>query len=358
MDLDKTDELVELAQVLSHRRKLIGAYSQNEFGLFAAARINEVLASTCRFNPSSTVQAARDKGRFREINGFGALACRTDNPWQICSTHRELSEFLTQSDWPEGLIVKPRCGVASMGVKRVRNAEDIASIEIPGEGLLAELFVRGTQFSVETFSFNGTHRLICINQEALSECGASNEFVNVGHMLPMNLGRELNERLFDSAKTALDAIGLIHGPCHTEMIVSNGEVFIIEMNTRPAGSPIPEMIFASTGFDLYSLCVDWFLGRDVEPRIELHANGGAAVRHFMPPPGRLLAVHGLEQAQSVKGVSRVMLQVSPGQIIPTLESGFERAGYVTAVGDSPESAYASCCLAVSLVQFEVDPHSA
>jgi len=67
------------------------------------------------------------------------------------------SMSLAGSASADGAIAKPRFGVASAGVVRIRTVEDALKVRFPEEGLLAELCLHGTQYSFETFSCEGQH---------------------------------------------------------------------------------------------------------------------------------------------------------------------------------------------------------
>ncbi len=352
-DLDDAETFADLAGELVRTRRVIGAYSQNEYGLHAAALTNEMLGANCRFNSTYAVLNGRDKRRFRER--VSCARSERDISWRFCQDAEDLSRFLTEVSWPEGVVIKPAMGVGSIGVRRVNAASEIGPASVPIGGVLAETFISGTQYSVETFSYCGVHQVICVNRE-INTCGCLHDwFINIGHMLPVFLDgdtdRAIRRRVFD----ALDAIGVFHGPAHTEVVLRDGRVSIIEINTRPAGSPIPAMIQWATGLDLYSHSLDWFLGRNVRVETQCLPGRGAAVRHFEPAPGRLVAIRGVEKARSMKGVREIVLKVRPGETIRPLMSAFDRIGYVMAVAETAEDAYAICCEAVDMIQFEVEP---
>jgi cysteine synthase A len=164
----------------------------------------------------------------------------------------------------------------------------------------------------------------------------------MGHMLPIHLDADVDGVLHERVLDALDAVEVFHGPAHTEVIVRDGKVSIIEVNARPAGSPIPAMIQLVTGVNLYQHSLDWFLGRNMRAEPQKLTGKGAAVRHFGPPPGRLVAIRGLERVRLIGGVKEIVLKVAPGDRIHPLRSAFDRVGYLTAVAATAEDAYSIC----------------
>ena len=63
----------------------------------------------------------------------------------------------------------------------------------------------------------------------------------------------------------MTAIGVTNGPCHTEIKVIDGEVYLIEFNARPGGDHIWwPMVELSTGFDILAAVVQAATG-DLKP---------------------------------------------------------------------------------------------
>jgi cysteine synthase A/argininosuccinate lyase len=82
--------------------------------------------------------------------------------------------------------------------------------------------------------------------------------------------------------------------------------------------------------------------------------GGAAVAFLVPPVGRLVAVEGLDVAESMDGVEWVRVYRRPGHLFGPLRRGADRAGAVLATGDSREHALERARLAADAVRFRVD----
>jgi L-aminoacid ligase-like protein len=82
--------------------------------------------------------------------------------------------------------------------------------------------------------------------------------------------------------------------------------------------------------------------------------GGAAVVFFVPPPGRLVEVEGVEEAAAQDGVGWLRVYRRPGHVFGSLRRGADRAGAVLATGASREEALERACRAADAVRFRVD----
>ncbi len=74
----------------------------------------------------------------------------------------------------------------------------------------------------------------------------------------------------------------------------------------------------------------------------------------MPPPGRLVAVDGLDEAEAVDGVVWVRVYRRPGHVFGELRRGADRAGATLATGRTREEALTRARRAVRAVRFRVD----
>lgn len=110
------------------------------------------------------------------------------------------------------------------------------------EGFLPE----GMECSVESLSFHGEHRIIQVTEKWSS--GAPH-CVELGHHQPANLDAATRQAVERAVTGGLAAIGIENGPCHTEVKICDGKVYLIEFNARPGGDHISYPLTGlSTGY--------------------------------------------------------------------------------------------------------------
>lgn len=165
---------------------------------------------------------------------------------------------IKNSDVPYPIILKP----TSLGGKRgitvvkdensLKNAFDYAKSSFrkgTTPVIIAEQFLEGgMECSVESISFKGKHTIIQITQK---DSSGAPHCVELGHHQPAPLSKDIWDKVVKGVSSGLTAIGLINGPCHTEIKIIDGKVYLIEFNARPGGDHIWwPMVELSTGFDI------------------------------------------------------------------------------------------------------------
>ncbi|MFE1800422.1 ATP-grasp domain-containing protein [Streptomyces sp. NPDC059517] len=259
----------------------------------------------------------------------------------VCADRAAAEQAARELGFP--LVVKPVDLCAGMFVRRVDDERElteacraIADFPLNARGqlrapvLLLEELLDGPEVSVETVSFAGSTHVVGVTDKSLSGAPA---FIETGHMFPAALTPADAEAAQDTAVQAIKALGLDSVVAHTEIRLTAAGPRVVEVNPRPAGNRITELIRHVTGLDLAAACVDVALDRtpDLQPR----ATGlrSAAVGFLVPDTeGTLEAIVGAEQVRSAEGVLEVQL-AEPGRTVRTAGSNNEYLGHVMA-GDA------------------------
>lgn len=115
--------------------------------------------------------------------------------------------------------------------------------------VIAEQFLEGgMECSVESISYKGKHTIIQITQK---DSSGAPHCVELGHHQPAPLSKEVWDKVVCGVAAGLSAVGIKNGPCHTEIKIINGDIYLIEFNARPGGDHIwRPMVELSTGFDI------------------------------------------------------------------------------------------------------------
>ena len=121
----------------------------------------------------------------------------------------------------------------------------------------------GAEYSVESLSYHGEHRIVQVTEKWSS--GAPH-CVELGHHQPARLDSRMRARVEDVISRALTAVGVDNGCCHTEIKICDGDIYLIEFNARPGGDhiayPLTEL---STGYPYITGIIETAFDVDVLP---------------------------------------------------------------------------------------------
>lgn len=280
-------------------------------------------------------------------------ACRKD------ATRRVLADaglpgprFAVHEEWADlaraakeigyPLVVKPVDLCAGMYVRRVddeaqlaESVRALAAFPVNARGqrrtsaVLLEELLDGPEVSVETVSYGGAVHLIGVTDKSI---GGAPAFIETGHMFPAALPLADIDAAEQTTLGALKALGLTDGVvAHTEIKLTSAGPRVVEVNPRPAGNRITELVRHVTGIDLAAAFVDVALGREPDLRRTDTGLRSAAIGFLVPDgAGTLEALDG-DQLTDDPCVLEVQL-AQPGKAVKAGGSNNDYLGHVM-VGD-------------------------
>lgn len=314
-----------------------------------AADIAAELGIGCKLKKEAT-RIALDKAKTRErVRQAGVSALEY---WRA-GTFAELLAILEGAQFP--VMAKPLEGTASKDVVKLTSRADALPTLEGSLPMIVEPFIEGAEFSVESFSENGQHRILAITEKFK----ADNSFVEIGHLVPARIDPAAWQRISAYTTAVLDALEVENGPCHTEVMLSGDRVELIETHTRTGGDEIPNLVRLACGLDLYDLEARQMTGERVLPSIPVQVafSSHAAIWYLVPnesQPRKLLDIDGVEQARAIPSVSSVKVEKAPGAVVHTLGYSFDRGAQVIAVAADGDAALAAARAGVGQLRYRLE----
>lgn len=327
-------EWVSMAEVIDGHSRVTAVISWQEGYQTWAARIADRLGVA--WHSEALVVLADSKPAMRRHLHRAEI---DTTPFAEVSDPAGVLAFGEARGWP--VVVKPVSGTGSAGVTRVDDARGVrAAFEwaveasVPWDGtVLVDTFMEGRQFSVETFSEDGDHEVVCVSEKYAEPP----HMIGTGHSLPANLEDEQVTAVSVYVRSVLDALGVRDGPGFTELALTADGPRLFETHVRPAGDNTMPMLETALGVDLISLCVRQAVGQRVLPglraRLANRSRSGkvAAIWYTSPDvDGVLDGVLGEQEARSVPGVTHVESVLLPGARTYALCSAEQRGAFVRA----------------------------
>lgn len=360
VDYHDTGRLLPLVRSLHQTFPFRAVVSLSELGLLPAAKIDDMLG--LGGNSLETVEMLLDKSRMRRhLNALGVSPVAA----AVGRTEQDLREFVKAQGLP--IVVKPVKEAGSIGIFAVHDEAELASVaerfrslrerfdkrDLAGDldRFLMEEYLDGPEISVETLSFDGRHVVVGVTDKVSTDSA----FVEIGHSVP---SRHPSPLLCDVERlvlTFLDAVGLCHGPGHTEVKLTSRGPVIVESHNRVGGDRINELVETAYDVDMdrYALGSRFGLIEPLQQSPQLVA--GAAIRFFTPSPGRVIEVTGAATIAEDPSLVELEISVKPGDEVRPLTWSEDRVGHVIARGATADEAIANCERLLAAVRIDTEP---
>ncbi|TDB99462.1 ATP-grasp domain-containing protein [Micromonospora fluostatini] len=292
-----------------------------ESGVEAADLLSEALG--LRTNGTALSRARRDKHRMLET----VRAAGVPTAEQILVTDLDtLLDWHTKVDGP--VVLKP---VSSAGNDGIHFCDDAAQVRSAFQALigtdsalgarnravLAQEYLVGSEYLVNTVSLDGRHhvtdvwKMHHISANGVRDLGAS------AQLLPRR-GPE-SDPLVTYTCQVLDALGLRHGPAHTELKLTPNGPRLIETAARACGADLHVPVRGALGESQLEWTVDAYVDPDRfaarwQDDYDLSRHAGL-VNMVSPVSGTLRGYPKLAQVRALDSFQDVLFTVRPGDPI-------------------------------------------
>jgi biotin carboxylase len=224
--------------------------------------------------------------------------------------------------------------------------------------LIVERFTAGLQISTESVVYRGRVHTVGFadrNYEKLADFTPS--IIENGGFVPsvcsLSQIAAIDELIIACARALQVENGIIKG----DIVIGPEGPAVIEVALRLSGGDFSEsLIPIGTGVDIVGAAILMAMGRSLDPADLLPTRNHSVInQYFFPPPGRLLAVTGLEKVRAFPWVRKLSIWRQPGELLPAIQCHADRAGVFIVEAPTRKEAEARARLVNEAVQFLVEP---
>jgi formate-dependent phosphoribosylglycinamide formyltransferase (GAR transformylase) len=240
-------------------------------------------------------------------------------------------------------VLKPLGLSASRGVIRANNPDEFAAAFRRIQALLAdpeiarlhdqqdqflqsENFIEGREFALEGILTHGRLQVLALFDKPDPLDGPY--FEETIYLTPSRESIENQREIIRTTESAIQALGLTHGPVHAEMRVNSRGVWMLEVAARPIGGLCARVLPG-----LEDLILRHAAGEDVA-EIAMPAPAAGVMMIPIPREGIYVSVEGLDDARATLGIEDVLITAKQGQKLVPLPEGNSYLGFIFARGDS------------------------
>ncbi len=286
--------------------------------------------------------------------------CGVPVPWfSAVNTPQELMRAMAERG--PNLVIKPVDSRGSRGVQRLSHVPDLAKAFAfarsysPTQRVMVEAYLPGPQVSTESVVVEGvcyTPGFSDRNYEYLDKYAPY--FIENGGDLPSFLPAEIQDRVKEVQGQAAAALGVTRGTVKGDIVVHEGQVYVIELAARLSGGFFcTREIPLNTGVDFVGCAMRVALGEtptaeELTPKYQKHV----IQRYAFPKPGNVVSIEGAEKARQIEGVVEVNVTARIGDVIPPAGDKRPSAAMVLAMGPSRDTALVSAEQALACLKIE------
>lgn len=238
------------------------------------------------------------------------------------------------------VMVKPCDGSGSRGASRVDSADEFVKACEMAMGCslshkaVAEPFVHGREYGVESFVNNGDIHILAVMQKDMT---LPPYYAELGHAIPSGLSEDLEQKVKSCVRKALIAMGVNHGSVNMDLLINDrGDVHIIDVGARMGGNLIGSHIIPlGTGVDYMGNMIKAAVGDPVDFTPSTNA---------VPVATRLLAltpgvVKKIPDFVNIKETYKVTIEhhLAVGDTINEYHTNLDGCGYVVATGNDAKA---------------------
>ncbi len=279
-------------------------------------------------------------------------------PWfsEILSFEHFLELVKTQN-FP--LVIKPIDSRGSRGVLLISNESDLkwsyehAINNSPARKIMLERFLDGPQISTESIIFEAkSYTSGFSDRNYLSTQKYLPHFVEDGGQLPSILSNKDQEKVNNLIQEIADILHLKDGTLKGDIVISEGEPFIIEIAARLSGGYFcSHEIPLNTGVDFLENAIKIAIGDPLnkDDLIPKFVNP-IAQRYLFPKPGRVRDIKIPEWIKSSPVLEFIDIRVKKGDIISKIENHPSRSGLVITSGLTKQDAVNNAEKIISAIQ--------
>lgn len=251
----------------------------------------------------------------------------------------QIPQILPQVKFP--IMMKPCDGSGSRGASRVDNAEDFEkACKFAMEGSIthravAEPFVDGKEYGVESFVDNGEIHILGVMQKDMTQ---PPYYAELGHAIPSGLPQAIEEKIKSCVHKALVALGVIHGSVNMDLLLSEkGDVHIVDVGARMGGNLIGSHIIPlGTGVDYMGNMIRAAVG-DATDYTPMYEPKPVATKLLALTPGIVKALPDFDQIAKQYDVT-IEHHLHVGDTINEYHTNLDGCGYVVATADNVNEA--------------------
>lgn len=300
----------------------VAVVTGGELGVELADQVSTALGLTSN---GTTFSAAR-RDKYEQIEALRAAGLPTARQLLVTDAD-ELVRWHTELGGR--VVVKPVrsagndhvafCGTPQESVAAYEAAAGAVNIfSIRNEGVVAQQYLRGTEYAVNTVSRGGRHRATDLWRYVKISANGVRDRIAAAVLVPPDSPE--HDELVGYAGAVLDALEVRHGPAHHEIMRTDQGLRLVEVGARLCGADAAAQALLALGESQVERTVQAYLDPaaflatvDAPQRVQRHV---AMAFLTSPRTGILRDYPLLDEIRALESLHEIQITVRPGQHLP------------------------------------------
>lgn len=271
-------------------------------------------------------------------NAFKKHGVKTAN-FYVARTFEDLIEGAKQIGFPS--IVKAVDSSGSRGITKVSTLDDLgkayenANSVSFSKNVIIEAFLEGREIGAQAVIVNSELKELFLHGDKVTPSPTS---VPIGHSLPLDLDDSIISDIKDNITKAIKAIGIINTVSNIDIMIVDGEAYILEIGARMGATCLPENVEFYSGIDMYKLIIELSVGKNPSLPKAFKETANASELICAKKTGIVTSINIPESTRNHPNLLDFSIDISVGKRVNKFSIGPDRVGHIIVQGSSASEA--------------------
>lgn len=257
----------------------------------------------------------------------------------VVRTYEELAAAAKKIGYPS--IVKAVDSSGSRGITKVSLPNDLeqafenaVSVSL-SKNIIIEEFIEGHEIGAQAVIVDSELKELFLHGDVVTPPPVS---VPIGHSLPLNLSDSINRRIRDNVTRAIGALGIKNTVSNIDIMISDGEPYILEIGARMGATCLPENVGIYSGINMYQLIIELSLGKSPSLPSSYEEIANASELICSKKTGVVTSINIPDTTSNHPDLIDLSIDVRPGMQVNKFSIGPDRVGHIIVKGLSESKA--------------------
>lgn len=274
--------------------------------------------------------------------------------FKIVTSYEDLVNSSINIGFP--VIIKATDSSGSRGITKAENLNELPSawensLKVTSKKeIIVEKYLEGIEIGAQALIKNDEVIKVFIHSD---ETTPPPICVPIGHAIPLNISKNLENKINVLIKNAVKVIGINNTISNVDLMIVDNEPYIIEIASRMGATCLAENISLYGGFDAYEFIIKLALGEDINlPDSLRQANAALILRS--KKTGKVKDIIFNKNILNNPNIIDISFDIKIGDKVNAFTVGPDRIGQIITIGNTQEEALKLAHMIEESIKIEIE----